>query len=164
MLSAMPRNDCPRWTGICNSAPARARPERQEAPRRRSLRQEDHHLRRRPASERNDCADGPRRPHQRRRLPGLRAGTSRSLLRAASSLWTISAATSGRPSAASEAAAVASSNPIENAFAKLKALLRKARCAPLMVCYWPTRRALHQQECANFFAAAGHVQPDRKPF
>jgi transposase len=56
-------------------------------------------------------------------------------------------------------------NPIENAFAKLKALLRKAaertvdrlwlRIGILIDSFTP-------QECQNFFAAAGYRQTDRK--
>ena len=53
-------------------------------------------------------------------------------------------------------------NPIENAFAKLKALLRKA-AARTMDELWDTiRDALPQftaNECANYFTAAGY-EPD----
>ena len=38
-------------------------------------------------------------------------------------------------------------NPIENAFSKIKALLRKAAIGRIVDCFMP-------DECANFFAAA----------
>ena len=57
-------------------------------------------------------------------------------------------------------------NPIEQAFAKLKALLRKlaARTLPrlwdglgnLLICFTP-------RECANYLAAAGYGPPNRNP-
>jgi len=50
-------------------------------------------------------------------------------------------------------------NPIENAFAKLKALLRKA-AARTRDTLWATVataiNAFHPDECANYFAAAGY--------
>ena len=51
-------------------------------------------------------------------------------------------------------------NPIENAFAKLKALLRKAatRCVEgLWAAIGTSVSAFSPQECANYFAAAGYV-------
>ena len=50
-------------------------------------------------------------------------------------------------------------NPIENAFARLKALLRKA-AAPTIEGLWAAIgaavKAFSPQECANYFAAAGY--------
>ena len=50
-------------------------------------------------------------------------------------------------------------NPIENAFAKLKALLRKAAARTIDDLWDAIRDALPQftpQECANYFTAAGY--------
>jgi len=50
-------------------------------------------------------------------------------------------------------------NPIENAFAKLKALLRKAAERTIDGLWSTIGRLLDaftQQECANYFAAAGY--------
>jgi transposase len=50
-------------------------------------------------------------------------------------------------------------NPIENAFAKLKALLRKAAARTKETLWQSTGDLLDQfsqQECANYFAAAGY--------
>lgn len=50
-------------------------------------------------------------------------------------------------------------NPIENAFAKLKALLRKAAARTVDALWDVIGRTLDQftpQECANYFAAAGY--------
>ena len=50
-------------------------------------------------------------------------------------------------------------NPIENAFAKLKALLRKAAARSLDDLWDAIGAALpsfSQTECANYFAAAGY--------
>lgn len=57
-------------------------------------------------------------------------------------------------------------NPIEQAFAKLKSLLRKA--APRSVeSLWNSIadaiRNFTAQECANYFANAGYVLPNRNP-
>jgi transposase len=58
-------------------------------------------------------------------------------------------------------------NPIENAFSKLKALLRKARERTVaglreFLCFCADASA--PQECANFVAHAGyHATPQRKP-
>ena len=64
-----------------------------------------------------------------------------------------------RCQAALPAALLPDFNPIENAFAKLKALLRKAR-RPHVAGLWPTIAAavdrLQPQECQNYFAAAGY--------
>lgn len=57
-------------------------------------------------------------------------------------------------------------NPIEQVFAKLKALLRRAaaRSVPTL---WNSVGALLSRftaaECANYFANAGHVLPNRNP-
>lgn len=55
-------------------------------------------------------------------------------------------------------------NPIEQAFAKLKALLRKA-AARTVTTLWDAVGVLLQRfsptECANYFANAGHVLPNR---
>ncbi|MBB4200001.1 transposase [Rhodoblastus sphagnicola] len=90
---------------------------------------------------------------------------SRRFRQATSSLWTISAAISGRAIKAAGAQLPylppysPDFNPIENAFSKLKALLRKAaertvdglwaKVADLLAEFSP-------KECANFFAAAGY--------
>jgi len=53
-------------------------------------------------------------------------------------------------------------NPIENAFSKLKALLRKAASRTIDALWDAIRDALPQfspQECANYFTAAGY-EPD----
>jgi transposase len=50
-------------------------------------------------------------------------------------------------------------NPIENAFAKLKALLRKAAertVGGLWAAIGTAATAFSPQECANYFAAAGY--------
>ena len=50
-------------------------------------------------------------------------------------------------------------NPIENAFAKLKALLRKAAARSVEALWDAIRNALHEfsaAECANYFMAAGY--------
>ncbi|HEY2131647.1 MAG TPA: transposase, partial [Acetobacteraceae bacterium] len=50
-------------------------------------------------------------------------------------------------------------NPIENAFAKLKAILRKAAARTISSLWNAIRDALPQftpEECANFFTAAGY--------
>jgi transposase len=50
-------------------------------------------------------------------------------------------------------------NPIENAFAKLKAILRKAATRTISSLWDAIADALHQfttDECANFFKAAGY--------
>ena len=50
-------------------------------------------------------------------------------------------------------------NPIENAFAKLKALLRKAAARTIDELWQVIGRALEtftQKECANYFVAAGY--------
>ncbi len=50
-------------------------------------------------------------------------------------------------------------NPIENAFAKLKALLRKAAARTKEALWQTTGELLNEfspQECANYFAAAGY--------
>jgi transposase len=51
-------------------------------------------------------------------------------------------------------------NPIENAFAKLKAILRKAAARTIPSLWNAIRDALPQfapEQCANFFTAAGYV-------
>ena len=123
---------------------------------------------------RHGRADGARRADERRRLPRLcRAGAgARRSSPATSSSWTTCAATrSAGVRDAIEAAGASllflppyspDFNPIENAFAKLKALLRKAaertvdglwrRIGPLLDAFTP-------DECANYFAAAGY-EPD----
>ena len=57
-------------------------------------------------------------------------------------------------------------NPIEQAFAKLKALLRKA-AARTVNTLWDAVGMLLQRfsptECANYFANAGYVLPNRNP-
>ncbi len=53
-------------------------------------------------------------------------------------------------------------NPIENAFAKLKALLRKAAARTMDELWDAIRNTLPQftaSECANYFTAAGY-EPD----
>ena len=54
-------------------------------------------------------------------------------------------------------------NPIENAFAKLKALLRKAAARSVVEALWhligTLIDAFSPQECVNYFAAAGY-DPD----
>ena len=99
---------------------------------------EDHHLRRRPAPARDGRALRARRADQPRRLRGLRRSRSSSPSSgpATSSSWTTSPATRGRGCARSSRPPARELlflppyspdfNPIENAFAKLKALLRKA--------------------------------------
>jgi transposase len=50
-------------------------------------------------------------------------------------------------------------NPIENAFAKLKAILRKAAARTIADLWDAVREALPQftpEECANYFTAAGY--------
>ena len=57
-------------------------------------------------------------------------------------------------------------NPIENAFAKLKALLRKAAERTVDGLWTPIGRILDTftpAECANYFAAAGYDPTDRIP-
>jgi transposase len=57
-------------------------------------------------------------------------------------------------------------NPIEQVFAKLKALLRKTAARTRAV-LWATIGELLGRflpaECANYFTAAGYVLPDRNP-
>ena len=55
-------------------------------------------------------------------------------------------------------------NPIENAFAKLKALLRKAAERTVEGLWHAIGRIIDlftPAECTNYFAAAGYLQPDR---
>jgi transposase len=57
-------------------------------------------------------------------------------------------------------------NPIENAFSKLKAILRKAAARTIEHLWGVIRDALPQftpDECANYFTAAGY-EPDRSDF
>ncbi len=57
-------------------------------------------------------------------------------------------------------------NPTENAFAKLKALLRKAAERTVDGLWTAIGRLVDvftPQECANYFAAAGYMQIDREP-
>jgi hypothetical protein len=61
------------------------------------------------------------------------------------------------------AALLADFNPIENAFSKLKALLRKAAARTIDGLWKTIRDAMPQftpAECANYFTAAGY-EPDR---
>lgn len=57
-------------------------------------------------------------------------------------------------------------NPIEHAFAKFKALLRKA-AARTVDALWHSIaeaiRAFSPRECANYLADAGYVRPNRNP-
>lgn len=57
-------------------------------------------------------------------------------------------------------------NPIELAYAKLKALLRAAAGRSTRQLRKAVRSALKRfspQECTNYFAHAGYIQPNRKP-
>jgi len=57
-------------------------------------------------------------------------------------------------------------NPIEQAFAKLKALLRTAARRTVDALWWAIGHALDAfspAECANYFAHAGYVPPHREP-
>ena len=57
-------------------------------------------------------------------------------------------------------------NPIEQAFAKFKALLRKAAARTRDALWNAIGQFLARftpQECANYFAEAGYVLPNRKP-
>ena len=57
-------------------------------------------------------------------------------------------------------------NPIEQAFAKLKSLLRKAAARSLDTLWAAIADAIRKftpQECANYFANAGYVLPKRNP-
>jgi len=57
-------------------------------------------------------------------------------------------------------------NPIKQVFAKLKALLRKAAARSVRA-LWAAAGELLQRfdpsECANYFASAGYVLPNRNP-
>ena len=94
---------------------------------------------------------------------------SRTFGPATSSSWTISAATRGQAVRASIEAAGASLlylppyspdfNPIENAFAKLKAMLRKAAERTVDGLWSAIGKIIdtfNPTECANYFAAAGY--------
>ena len=57
-------------------------------------------------------------------------------------------------------------NPIEQSFAKLKALLRKAAARSRDALWKAIGRFLGRfapQECANYFANAGYALPNREP-
>ena len=57
-------------------------------------------------------------------------------------------------------------NPIEQAFAKLKALLRKAAARSIDALWTAIGDAIPRfqpKECVNFFAEAGYVLPKRNP-
>jgi transposase len=57
-------------------------------------------------------------------------------------------------------------NPIEQAFAKFKSLLRKAAARSVDALWTAIGDTLHHfrpQECANYFAEAGYVLPKRNP-
>jgi transposase len=165
-----------------HGAPLRARSERRAASRRRSSWPlENNDVRRGAAAHGNGRADGPRRADQRRLVPGLcRAGSGsrtqtgrhRDDRDERRSRWDNLGSHKGPSARAAIEAAGAKLlylppyspdfNPIENAFSKLKALLRKAaertvnglwnRIGTLLPNFTP-------HECANFFAAAGY-EPD----
>jgi transposase len=57
-------------------------------------------------------------------------------------------------------------NPIEQVFAKLKALLRKAAARSVSTLWAAVGELLRRYsaaECANYFIRAGYVPPDRNP-
>jgi transposase len=57
-------------------------------------------------------------------------------------------------------------NPIEQVFAKLKALLRRAATRSIPTLWSAVGKLLgcfHPAECANYFANAGYVLPNRNP-
>lgn len=57
-------------------------------------------------------------------------------------------------------------NPIEQVFAKLKALLRKAAARSLSALWAAVGELLQRfgrRECANYFANAGYLPPNRNP-
>jgi len=61
---------------------------------------------------------------------------------------------------------LSSTSPVEQAFAKLKALLRKAAARSVDTFWQAIGQALpsfHPQECLNYFANAGYVPPNRNP-
>ena len=135
--------------------------------------------RRRPSSVRSgrpaDCADGPRRSHGWPRVRGLRDASSRADARAGRHRGDGQSrgtqAGRGRPRnrgggclAPLSAALLADLNPIEMAFAKLKAALRKAAARSIEALDDAIAHALAAftaQECLNFFAAAGYDRVDR---
>ena len=162
-------------TGATNiGPPARPRSERRAAVCRLPARPlEDHHLRGRLEAHRHDGADGARRPDERRRRPCLRAAGPGAELKPDDIVImdNLSAHKSCQVRAAIEAAGARRSteppyspdfNPIENAFAKLKALLPKAgerTVEGLWLMIGKLLDAFSPQECVNYFIAAGY-DPD----
>ena len=122
------------------------------------------------APDRNGRADGARRADQRRRLPSLCRpgpcpGTQGGRHRRDRQPWQPQGRLRARRhrgrrrEAALPPAYSPDFNPIENAFAKLEALLRKA-AEPTVEQLWDKIGALLAEfsptECANYFAAAGY--------
>ena len=134
---------------------------------------EDDNLRRGAPPGRHDRTHGPRRAHEPRRLPGLRrAGPG-----ADATPWRHGhhgqpACPQGGGSAPGNRGGGATLvylppyspdfNPIENAFSKLKAFLRKAAARTIDELWDVIRDALPRftpQDCANYFTTAGY-EPD----
>lgn len=130
---------------------------------------EDDNLCRRAQGDRHDCADGPRRSHGWLGVRGLRDASSRADAQAArrpgdgnlaAHKWAevglaIAAAGARLPYLPPYSPDL---NPIEMAFAKLKAALRKAAARsiePLDDAIARALAAFTAQDCLNFFAAAG---------
>jgi hypothetical protein len=145
-----------RVPALCRSAPARPL--------------EDDDLRRRAQGDRDDCADGPRRTHGWLGLRGLRNASPRAdtqVRRHRGDGQSRSTQASrrrcrnrgGRCPASLSAALFARPHPIEMAFAKLKAALRKAaaRSIEALLDAIPVAlAAFTTQVCLNFFTAADY--------
>jgi transposase len=131
---------------------------------------EDDHLRRRPASDRHHCADGARWSDDR----GLFLTYVEQLLvptLSAGDVVILDNLPAHKGAAVREAIEATGArllflppyspdfNPIENAFSKLKALLRKAAARTVDDLWRAVGKAIDTftpQECENYFAAAGY--------
>ena len=155
----------PRWPG-CEGVRRAATLSGQRAA--RTL--EDHDLRRRAAPRRHDRALGARWPDERRGVPGLCAGGARAdpAARRHRRDGQFACPQSRRRPHRDRGRGARRRllppyspdlNPIENAFAKLKAILRRAAARTIPTLLDAIRDALptfHPSECANYFTATGY--------
>lgn len=135
------------------------------APRGRRLRAgvphgiENHHLRRRPTPDGHDRAHGARRPHNRGLDPGLRGQVLVPTLRPGDVVVLANLPAHKPGIVRSSALLTGNFNRIENAFPKLKALLRRAAARTIDELWrviGDSLDAFRAAECANYFAASGY--------